>query len=95
MYHNNPYTLRLNTNFIMEFMNKTAMLSILVVSGVLIFSGGVALGMHHIDYTDPDWECKKVVGMWELSMQEYPNFVNETAWLVEKKCGFDVNELAS
>lgn len=71
------------------------MLSILVVSGVLIFSGGVALGIHHIDYTDPDWKCKKWVGMVELAKQDYPQFVEDTLIMAEKFCGFDVDALTS
>ena len=49
--------------------------------------------MIHIDYDDPDWECKKTVGMWELAKQDYPGFVEDTKWLADMKCGFDVSNI--
>jgi len=66
------------------------MLSIIFVSSISI---STVYGMNHIDYDDSDWQCKKTVGMWELAKQDYPNFVDETKWLADKKCGFDVNSL--
>lgn len=54
-----------------------------------------AFAMNHINESDPDWECKKWVGIVELAKQDYPNFVEETLLMAEKKCGFDVNEITS
>lgn len=56
---------------------------------------GTVYGMDHIDYEDEDWECKKWVGIVELAKQHYPNFVDDTLMMAEKKCGFDVNEITS
>ena len=55
----------------------------------------VAFAMSHTDYEDPDWECKKWVGMVELAKQDYPNFVEDTLAMAEKKCCFDVNNITS
>lgn len=52
-----------------------------------------AFGMSHVNENDPDWECKKWVGMVELAKQDYPNFVEDTLLMAEKKCGFDVNNI--
>jgi len=54
-----------------------------------------AFAMNHINENDPDWECKKWVGIVELAKQDYPHFVEETLLMAEKKCGFDVNEITS
>jgi len=54
-----------------------------------------AFAMNHINENDPDWECKKWIGIVELAKQDYPNFVEETLFMAEKKCGFDVNEITS
>jgi len=62
------------------------------VSGLTV---GTVYGMHHIDYEHEDWECKKWVGIVELAKQHYPNFVEDTLFMAEKKCGFDVNEITS
>ncbi len=56
---------------------------------------GVSFGMSHVDYLDSDWKCKKAVGLVELAKQDYPNFVEDTLWLAEKHCGFDVDALTS
>lgn len=53
----------------------------------------VAFGMTHIDYEDPDWQCKKWVGMVELAKQDYPHFVEQTLIMAEMKCGFDVSNI--
>lgn len=42
---------------------------------------------------DPDWECKKTVNMWELAKKDYPHFIDNTKWLADKKCGFDVSNI--
>ena len=55
----------------------------------------MAYGLEHIDMTDPDWKCKKAVGMVELAKQDYPNFLEDTLWLAEKHCGFNVDSLTS
>jgi len=49
--------------------------------------------LENVDYDDPDWECKKTVGMWELAKKEFPHFVENTKWLADKKCGFDVSNI--
>ena len=54
-----------------------------------------AFTMNHINESDPDWECKKWVGIVELAKQDYPNFVEETLLMAEKKCDFDVNDITS
>ncbi len=73
------------------------LIMIIVISGIISITipVGLSYGLNHIDYEDPDWECKKTVGMWELAKQDFPNFVEETKWLADKKCGFDVNLLTS
>ena len=68
---------------------------VLTVVSILCFSVGNIYGMSHIDYDNPDWECKKWVGIVELAKQDYPNFIEETLEIAEKKCGFDVNEITS
>lgn len=50
-----------------------------------------AFASSHIDESDPDWECKKVVGLYELAKEHYPHFEKNTKWLADKKCGFDVS----
>ncbi|MCJ8306704.1 MAG: hypothetical protein HRU07_06605 [Nitrosopumilus sp.] len=65
----------------------------MIVGIAIISMGGVAYGMSHIDYSDLDWQCKKTIGMWELAKADYPNFVDDTKWLTDKKCGFDVSNL--
>jgi len=55
-----------------------------------------AYGLNHTNYTnytDSDWECKKTIGMWELAKQDFPHFIENTKWLADKKCGFDVSLL--
>lgn len=52
-----------------------------------------AFASHHIDKSDPDWECKKTVGLHQLAKQDYPHFVENTKWLADKKCGFDVSNI--
>lgn len=52
-----------------------------------------AFASYHIDESDPDWECKKTVGLYELAKQSYPHFEKNTKWLADLKCGFDVGIL--
>lgn len=68
---------------------------VVIVASIISFSVGNIYGMQHIDYTDPDWECKKWVGMVELAKQDYPQFVEDTLIMAEKFCGFDVDALTS
>jgi len=72
-------------------MNKIIIIY-LIVASMGIFSMGTAFGIH-IDYNDPDAECKKWVGIVELAKQDYPNFVEETLEMAERKCGFDVSNI--
>jgi len=70
----------------------------ILILGVILFATasltiGVSFGMNHVDYTDPDWQCKKAVGLVELAKQDYPNFVEDTLWLAEKHCGFNIDSL--
>ena len=76
-------------------MNKTEKILIvgIVIASIVSFSIGSVYGMSHIDYDSPYWECKKTVGMWELAKQDYPGFVEDTKWLADKKCGFDVSNI--
>ena len=77
-----------------KMMNNNKILVIaLIATSIISFSAGSVYGMSHINYDDPDWECKKTIGMWELAKQDFPHFVNDTKWLADKKCGFDVSEL--
>ena len=55
--------------------------------------GLLAYGLNHIDYDDPDWGCKKWIGIVELAKQDYPHFVEDTLFMAEMKCGFDVSIL--
>jgi len=66
---------------------------LLIIGIASISVGGIAYGMTHVDYSDPDWQCKKTISMYELAKQDYPNFVEETKWLADKKCGFDISNL--
>jgi len=75
-------------------MKKFLMLGIIIFSAASL-TVGVSFGMNHVDYSDSDWQCKKAVGMVELAKQDYPNFVDDTLWLAEKHCGFDVDSLTS
>lgn len=50
-------------------------------------------GTKYVEPEDPDWECRKWIDLVELAKQDYPNFVEETLNMAEKKCGFDVNDL--
>jgi len=75
--------------------NKKILIASLIAGCILSFSGGTVFGISHIDYNDPQWECKKWIGMVELAKQDYPNFVEDTLEMAEKKCGFDVNEITS
>jgi len=52
-----------------------------------------AYGLNHTNYTNSDWECRKTFGMWELAKQDFPHFIENTKWLADKKCGFDVSIL--
>ena len=78
-------------------MNKNEKILIisLVIGCILSFSIGTVYGMLHIDYEDENWECKKWVGIVELAKQDFPNFVEETLFMAEKKCGFDVDNITS
>lgn len=51
--------------------------------------------MYHIDYEDPDWKCKKWVGIVELAKLDYPHFVEDSLIMAERFCGFDVDEITS
>lgn len=70
---------------------------IIIISGIISITVPVSLsyGLNHVDYSDPDWKCKKSVGLVELAKRDYPNFIDETLWLAEKHCGFDVDSLTS
>lgn len=74
---------------------KYILLLAVTVSCIIGFFGGSVYGMNHIDYDDPNWECKKWVGMVELAKQDFPHFVNDTLTMAENKCGFDVRSLKS
>lgn len=74
-------------------MNKQISIILLILGLGISFSIGTVFGMNHIDYEDPNWECKKTIGMWELAKQDYPGFINDTKWLADKKCGFNVDLL--
>jgi len=79
-------------------MNKNEkILTFLALIGVCVsgLTVGTVFGMYHIDYEDEDWQCKKWIGMVELAKQSYPDFVEDTLFMAEKKCGFDVNEITS
>jgi len=75
--------------------NEKILMVSVIIGSILSFSIGTVYGMNHIDYDDPDWECKKWVGIVELAKQDYPQFVEDTLVMAEKFCGFDVNELTS
>lgn len=76
---------------------KKSLMMIIIISAIvsIIVPVGLSYGLNHIDESDPDWKCKKAVGMVELAKQDYTNFVEETLWLAEKQCGFSVDELTS
>lgn len=78
------------------------LLPILLVAVVAVGIVGISYA-DHVDPNDSDWECKKTLGMWELAksaphyneqldeMVDYNHFTDETKWLADKKCGFDVS----
>lgn len=73
--------------------NKSLLiLSIIVVIGVIMIPIGISYGMSHNDYSDPDWACKKWIGIAELAKQDYPGFLEDSLTMAEMKCGFDVNQ---
>ena len=76
-------------------MNRTSKLAIIIGVSLLIFaimSLGNSYAVSHVDYTDPDWQCKKVTGMLELAIRDYPLFIQDTISLVELKCGVDLSD---
>lgn len=72
-----------------------AVIVAVIVAVIISFSVGTVYGMNHIDYTDPDWKCKKWIGIVELAKQDYTQFVEDTLIMAEKFCGFDVDALTS
>lgn len=79
----------------MLYKNEKILGTVIIVTCIISFSVGNIYGMSHIDYDDPNWECKKWVGMVELAKQDYPNFIEDTLQMAEKKCGFNIDELTS
>ena len=51
-----------------------------------------AFALSHVDYSDSNWECKKWLEITKLAIQDYPQFVDDSLIMAEKKCGFDVSE---
>lgn len=77
----------------MNKIEKIIIISVVTMSVISSFSVGTIYGTYHIDYDDPDWECKKWVGIVELAKQDYPYLIEDALTLAEMKCGFDVDEL--
>lgn len=73
--------------------NEKVLIAAIIVASFISFSVGTVYGMYHIDYEDKDWQCKKWIGIVELAKQDYPNFVEDTLEMAEKKCGFDINNI--
>lgn len=73
-------------------LSKKILIIMMVAVSISTLSIGIVYGMNHINYDDPDWECKKWIGIVELAKQNYPNFVEDTLTMAEMKCGFDVDE---
>lgn len=70
-------------------------IGLILAIAVISIPIGTTLATSHIDYSEPDWKCKKAVGLVELAKKDYPNFVEDTLWLAEKHCGFNVDLLTS
>ena len=76
---------------------KKSLIMIIIIAVItsITIPIGLSYGLVHVDYTDPDWGCKKWIGLVELAKQDYPHFVDHTLFMAEMKCGFDVDELTS
>jgi len=73
-------------------MNKIFMLGIMIFSAASL-TMGVSFALDHVDYSDPNWGCKKWVGIVELAKQDYPHFVEMALDMAERHCGFDVSAI--
>lgn len=74
---------------------KQYQIIVLIVIIVTSFFLGTVFGIH-LDWTDPDMECKKWVGIVaELAEQDYTYLIDDALKIAELKCGIDVDDLTS
>jgi hypothetical protein len=69
--------------------NKIIYICLVLAVAVVMIPIGTTLAISHIDYSDPDWECKKWIG---IAKQDYTYFLEDSLKMAEKKCGFSISE---
>lgn len=70
---------------------KALIITLSVLATVIVISTGFSYATH-IDESDPDWQCKKWIGITELAKQGYPHFLEDSLTMGKMKCGFDISE---